>query len=95
MAALFSTKQRAKEKIGSFFERFKVEMRYINYEPQYVVIWFCEGLLSGTALYENLIRNPSKNMEDVIAKVEREIQIEKAKEALEVGITMDDALRET
>ena len=95
MAALFNTKQRIGEKIGAFFERFKAEMRYVNCEPQYAAIAFREGLLPGTALYENLIRNPPKDMDDIITKVEREIRIEKAKEALEVKITVDDALRET
>jgi type II secretory ATPase GspE/PulE/Tfp pilus assembly ATPase PilB-like protein len=34
-------------------------------------------------------------MDDIVTKVKGEIHIEKAKEALEVRITMDDALRET
>lgn len=81
MAAQFSTKQRTWEKIKAFFERFKTEMRYVNYKPQYTVIAFRECLLPGTALYENLICNPPKDVDDIVTKVEGEICIEKAKEA--------------
>lgn len=81
IAALFGTKQNIGEKIGKFFERFKAEMRGISCEPQYAAIAFREGLLPGTTLFKNLIRNPPKDMDDVLTQVEGEIRLERAKEA--------------
>jgi hypothetical protein len=94
MAALFCTKQNVGEKIGKFFERFKAEMRGINCEPQYAAIAFREGLLPETALYRNLIRNPPKNMDDVLTRVEGEIRLEKASEAQEARFTAAVTSRE-
>ena len=56
-------------------------MREINCEPRYAAIAFREGLLPGTALYRNLIRNPPKDMDDVLTRVEGEIRLERDKEA--------------
>ncbi|XP_062009701.1 uncharacterized protein LOC133726207 [Rosa rugosa] len=83
MATLFSTKQKPGEKVGKFFERFKAEMRHVNCDPQFAAIAFREGLLLGTPLYESLLRDPPKDMDDIITRVEGEIRIERAKEARE------------
>ena len=58
------------------------------------MIAFRKGLLPGTALYENLIRNPPKDMDDIVTKVEGEIRIEKAKEAQEARVTAVVASRQ-
>ncbi|XP_024172011.1 uncharacterized protein LOC112178021 [Rosa chinensis] len=87
MATLFSTKQKPGERVGKFFERFKAEMRHVNCDPQFAAIAFREGLLLGTPLYESLLRDPPKDMDDIITRVEGEIRIERAKEAREARYT--------
>ena len=84
MATLFSTKQLVGEKIGKFFERFKTEMRHVNCEPQFAAIAFREGLLPNSTLYESLLRDPPKDMDNIVTRVKGEIRIEKAREAREV-----------
>lgn len=61
-------------------------MRYVNCESQWAVIAF-KGLLPGTALYENLIRSPPKDMDDIFTRVEGEILLERAKESQEARLT--------
>ena len=92
--SLFITKQQAGEKVGVFFERFKAEMRYVNCEPQCAAIAFREGLFPGAALFENLIRNPPKNMDNVLTRVEGEIRLERAREIQEARVIDVIALRE-
>ncbi|XP_062015884.1 uncharacterized protein LOC133732360 [Rosa rugosa] len=87
MATLFSTKQKPEEKVGNFFERFKAEMHHVNCDPQFAAISFGEGLLLGTPLCESLLRDPPKDMDDIITRVQGEIRIEKAKEAREAQLT--------
>ncbi|XP_062005720.1 uncharacterized protein LOC133722876 [Rosa rugosa] len=87
LATLFSTKQKPGEKVGIFFERFRAEMSHVNCAPQFAPIAFREGLLLGTPLYESLLGDPPKDMEDIITRVEGEIRIEKAKEACEARLT--------
>ena len=87
MASLFNTKQAVGEEIGKFFERFKAEMRQVNCEPQFAAIAFREGLLPDSALYESLMRDPPKDMDDIVTGVEGEIRIESAKTAKQTRIT--------
>ncbi|XP_024196298.1 uncharacterized protein LOC112199524 [Rosa chinensis] len=62
-------------------------MRHVNCDPQFAAIAFREELLLGTPLYENLLRDPPKDMDNVITRVEGEIRIERAKEAREARYT--------
>ncbi|XP_062020992.1 uncharacterized protein LOC133737465 [Rosa rugosa] len=87
MATLFSTKQKPGEKVGKFFERFTADMRHVNCDPQFAAIAFREGLLFGTPLCKSLLRDPPKDMDDIITRVQGEIIIEKAKEAREAQLT--------
>ena len=79
MATLFNTKKKVGEKIGYFFKRFKLEMMHISCNPQCAAIAFREGLFPGTPLYENLLRNPPRDMDDIIIRVEGKIRVEGAK----------------
>lgn len=45
------------------------------------------SLLPDTALYENLILNPPKDLYVIFTRVEREIRLKKAKEAQEARLT--------
>ena len=62
-------------------------MRQVSVEPQFAAIAFREGLLPDSALYENLLRNPPKDMDDIVTRVEGEIRIENAKAAKQTRMT--------
>ncbi|XP_061993647.1 uncharacterized protein LOC133711558 [Rosa rugosa] len=94
LATMFNTKQKLGKKVGKIFKRFRAKMSHVNCDPQFAAIAFREGLLFGTPLYESLLRDPPKDMDGIITRVEGEVRIEKEKEAREARLTVVVTSRE-